>query len=149
MDFKNPLELWDPPSKAVPGKFHRSGRQSKCNYLLDRANFLKSQAWQNVLIFNTGLRCLKSIGNRNMTVLHKEIYIPVSIYFKYTNHILYSNDWHNHDIIQGNKSTYLCNVCSLYSISSWRKGPFVPINAWVNASQTLPMWISRCSGTLL
>ena len=51
MDFKAPQELWNPLSKAVPGKFHGSGGHSKCNCLQDRANFHRSQAWQIVRIF--------------------------------------------------------------------------------------------------
>ena len=39
MDFKAPGELWNPLSKAVPGKFHRSGGHSKWNFLQDRASF--------------------------------------------------------------------------------------------------------------
>ena len=42
-------------SKAVFGKFHRSGGHSKHICLLDRINFHMSQAWQIVLIFNTAL----------------------------------------------------------------------------------------------
>ena len=39
---------------AATGKFHGSGRPSKCNCLQDRANFHRSRAWRIVLIFNTG-----------------------------------------------------------------------------------------------
>ena len=46
-------ELWNPLSKAVPGKFHGSGGHSKRNCLQDRANFHRSRAWQIVLIINT------------------------------------------------------------------------------------------------
>ena len=53
MDFKAPQELWNPPSKAVHGTLHGSDGHSKRNYLQDRANFHRSQAWQIVLIFNT------------------------------------------------------------------------------------------------
>ena len=53
MDFKAPWELWNPLSKAVPGKFHGSGGHSKCNCLQDQANFHRSWAWQIVHIFNT------------------------------------------------------------------------------------------------
>ena len=52
MDFKAPQELWNPLSKAVPGKFHGSGKQSKCNCLHDQTNFHQPRAWQNGLIFN-------------------------------------------------------------------------------------------------
>ena len=31
---------------AVPGKFHRISRRSKCNCLQDQANFHRSRAWQ-------------------------------------------------------------------------------------------------------
>ena len=41
-------------SKAVYGKFHGFGGQSKRNYLQDRANFHRSWIWQIVPIFNTG-----------------------------------------------------------------------------------------------
>ena len=34
--FKAPHELWNPQSKAVPGKFHKCGGHSKCNCLQDR-----------------------------------------------------------------------------------------------------------------
>ena len=33
VDFKAPQELWNPLSKAVPGKFHRSGGHCKYNCL--------------------------------------------------------------------------------------------------------------------
>ena len=36
MDFKAPRELWNPPSKAVPGKIHGSGGHSKCSCLQDQ-----------------------------------------------------------------------------------------------------------------
>ena len=39
---KLPGELWNPLSKELPGKFHGSGRHSKCNCLSDRANFHRS-----------------------------------------------------------------------------------------------------------
>ena len=61
MDLKAPQELWNPRelwnqlSKAVPGKFHWSGRHCKSNCLQDRANFDRSLAWQTVLIFNTAI----------------------------------------------------------------------------------------------
>ena len=56
MDFKAPLELWNPLSKAVCDKFHRSGGHGKCNCLPDRNNFHRSRAWQViVLIFDTAL----------------------------------------------------------------------------------------------
>ena len=48
----SPRELWNPLSKAVPGKFHWSGGHSKCNCLQDRGNFYRSRVWQIVLIFN-------------------------------------------------------------------------------------------------
>ena len=51
--FQSSRELWNPLSKAVPGKFHRSGRHGKCNCLQDRANSHRSLAWQIALIFNT------------------------------------------------------------------------------------------------
>ena len=53
MDFKASLELWNPLSKTVPGKFDGYGGHNKHNYLQDWANFYRSQAWQIVLIFNT------------------------------------------------------------------------------------------------
>ena len=49
MDFKAPLELWSPLSKAVPCKIHGSGGHSKHNW----ASFHRSRAWQIVLILNT------------------------------------------------------------------------------------------------
>ena len=42
--FKAPRELWNPLSKAEPGKFHGSCGRSKRNCLQDRANFLRSRA---------------------------------------------------------------------------------------------------------
>ena len=44
VDFKTPQGLSNPRSKAVPGKFHRSGGHSKCNSLQAHANFQRSQA---------------------------------------------------------------------------------------------------------
>ena len=49
--------LWNPLSKAVPGKSKRSGRHSKHNCLQDQANFHRSWARQIVLIFNTAYWC--------------------------------------------------------------------------------------------
>ena len=40
--FKAPHELWNPQSKAVPGKFHKYGGHSKCNCLQDWDNFHRS-----------------------------------------------------------------------------------------------------------
>ena len=52
--FQSSRDLWNPLSKAVPGKFHGFGRLSKYNCLQqDRANFHRSLAWQIVLVFNT------------------------------------------------------------------------------------------------
>ena len=45
-------ELWNPPSKAVPGKFLGSDGHSKCNCLQGRANFHRSRTWLIILIFN-------------------------------------------------------------------------------------------------
>ena len=39
VDSKAPQELWNPLSKAVPGKFHGSGRHSQCICAQDWANF--------------------------------------------------------------------------------------------------------------
>ena len=50
MDIKTLQELWNPLSKAVPGKFKRYGGLSKCNCLQDGANFHRSRVWQIVLI---------------------------------------------------------------------------------------------------
>ena len=55
LDFKAPQELWNPLSKAIPGKFHRFDGHSKCNCFQDQANFKRTRAWQIVLIFNTVL----------------------------------------------------------------------------------------------
>ena len=52
MDFKAPQELWNPLNKAVPGVFHRSFGDSKCNCLHDHANFHRSQALPIVQIFD-------------------------------------------------------------------------------------------------
>ena len=53
VDFKARRELWNPLSKAVPGKFHGSGGHSNRKCLQDRANFHRYGAWQIVLSFNT------------------------------------------------------------------------------------------------
>ena len=55
VDFKAHRELWNPLRKAIPGKFHRSGRHSKYNCLQDQTNAYRSWAWQIVLIVNTAL----------------------------------------------------------------------------------------------
>ena len=55
MDFKASQDLWDPLSKAVPGKFHGSGGHTKHDLLQDWANFHRSRAWQIVLFFNTDI----------------------------------------------------------------------------------------------
>ena len=47
-------ELWNPLSKAVPGKFHWSGEHNKRNCLQHPANFHRSRAWQIVQIVKTG-----------------------------------------------------------------------------------------------
>ena len=44
---------WNPPRKAVPGKFHGSSGHSKRHCLQDRDNFHRSRAWQIVVSFNT------------------------------------------------------------------------------------------------
>ena len=51
MDFKAPRRL----SKAVPGKFNRSGRHSKHNCLQDRANSHMFPAWQFVQFLNNDI----------------------------------------------------------------------------------------------
>ena len=53
--FKAPQELWNLLSKGVPGKFHGSGGHNKQNCLQDRADSHMSRAWQNILVFNTGV----------------------------------------------------------------------------------------------
>ena len=50
VDFKALQELWNPLSKAVPGKFHGSGGHSKHKCL---HAFHGSQAWQIVLTLNS------------------------------------------------------------------------------------------------
>ena len=55
--FQSSRELWNPLSKAVPGKFHGSDGHSKCSCLQDRTNFHRSQAWQIALIFKTDMPC--------------------------------------------------------------------------------------------
>ena len=52
MDSKALLELWNPLSKAVSGKFHWSGGHSKHNCLQNWANFHRSRALQINLIVN-------------------------------------------------------------------------------------------------
>ena len=51
--FQSSGKLWNPLSKAVPGKFHGFGWHSKCKCLQDWANLHRSWAWQIVLIFKT------------------------------------------------------------------------------------------------
>ena len=51
--FQSSPELWNPLSKAVPGRYHGSGRHSKCKCLHDWASFHTSQAWQIVVILKT------------------------------------------------------------------------------------------------
>ena len=53
----SPGELWNPLTKAEPGKFYRSVRHSKCNCLQDQVNFHRSQTLKIVLIFNTLVPC--------------------------------------------------------------------------------------------
>ena len=48
--FQSSWELWNPPSKAIPGKFLGSGGHSKRNCVHYRANFHSSRAWQIVLV---------------------------------------------------------------------------------------------------
>ena len=50
MDFKASWELWNPLSKAIPGKFHWSGRHINHNFLQDQPNFHRSEAWQIIFI---------------------------------------------------------------------------------------------------
>ena len=50
MDFKATQELWNPLSKAVPGKCHGSGRHREYKCLQDWAYFHRSQVWQIGLI---------------------------------------------------------------------------------------------------
>ena len=61
----NHRELWNLLSKAVPDKFHRSDRHSKCICLQDGANFYRSWACQ---IPTFGIRAratLSCVGGRN------------------------------------------------------------------------------------
>ena len=53
--FKAFGKLWNPLSKAVPGNFQGSDGHSKHNCLQDRADFHMFEAWEIVLIFNTGI----------------------------------------------------------------------------------------------
>ena len=53
--FQSSHEFWNSLSKALPGKFYRSGRHSNHNSLQYQANFDRCQAWQIVLVFNTGI----------------------------------------------------------------------------------------------
>ena len=66
VEFKAPQELCNPPSKAVSGKFHTSGRQSKRNCLQNRANFQRSRALQIALIFNTAMSFYKVFNKVSM-----------------------------------------------------------------------------------
>ena len=52
--FQSSPGVWNPLSKAVPGKFHGSGGHSNCNCLQDRANFHWSHRWLIFQLFNTG-----------------------------------------------------------------------------------------------
>ena len=65
MDFKAPGELWNPLNKTIPGKFHGSGRLSKCHCLQDL--FHRSRAWQTVIILNTD----NPIGNIGIITMEK------------------------------------------------------------------------------
>ena len=48
-------ELWNPLSKAVPGKFHGPSGHNKRNCLQDRANIHRPLVWHIVLIFYTAV----------------------------------------------------------------------------------------------
>ena len=52
--FQSSPGVWNPLSKAVPGKFHGSGGHNHCNCLHDRANFHRSHGWLIFQLFNTG-----------------------------------------------------------------------------------------------
>ena len=54
LDFKAPRELWNPLSKAVPGKFLGSGRQNNHKCLQDRANFTQVSGMANCPYFKHG-----------------------------------------------------------------------------------------------
>ena len=56
VDLKAPRELWNPLSKAVPGKFNRYGGHSKRNCLQDRSNSQVSRTWQIILFFEIHLK---------------------------------------------------------------------------------------------
>ena len=60
-------ELWNPPSKTVPGKCHGSGRHSKPNCLQHWANFHRSQTCQNCHNF---LHCLDIFSDRSLVNLY-------------------------------------------------------------------------------
>ena len=71
MDFRAPHEVWNPLSKAEPGKFHGSvsGRHLKRNCLQDRAKFHRSRAWKIVLFFSIVMvfsitQCNRFIGDQ-------------------------------------------------------------------------------------
>ena len=58
---QTPWELWNPLSKAVPGKFHGTGGHSKCNCL---QYWVRFRAWQIVLIFNTAITSFEFAENK-------------------------------------------------------------------------------------
>ena len=67
-------ELWNPLSKAVPGKFHRCGGHIKDNCLEDRTNFHRSLAWQIALIFTVLISsAIYHIAQRKSTGWRKHI----------------------------------------------------------------------------
>ena len=71
--FKAPRELWKPPSKAVPVKYHGSGRHSKLNCLQDRANVHRSHACQIILILKTAIGIAKLCAMLNNDCIVNEI----------------------------------------------------------------------------
>ena len=75
MDFKAPLELWNPLSKAVPRIFHGSGWHSKHSCPQDQANMHRSRVWQIVLISNTALWYLHKIYEKWLNKILQHLFL--------------------------------------------------------------------------
>ena len=95
MDFKAPRELWNPLSKAVPGKFHGSGGHIKHNCL---------QVWQIVLI-------IKASMTREVDIIHFHLSVV-------RRHVLKLSLWQSKTSV-GEKE--ITNDLSLFSIHHCRR----------------------------
>ena len=136
MDFEAPQEHLNPLSQAVPGKFHGSGGQSKCNCFQDKANFYRSWAWQIVLIFNT------TFMSKFFLYTGREFGYPIScwyrqaqwwikIYFFYQvclYHVYGSNDINQ--AARGNLAK--CRQGLSKSLGTWNDNSLAPRRFWWN-----------------